>query len=94
VERVTFYSHASFIPTEVLRFSFEAHVYEIPERGDRNPAVVLQHSELSQPIDITVTLMTLEEAQTDPYDLTAFFENVTFEGTSATSESTIVHTLG
>ena len=78
----------------MLRFSFEADVYEIPERGDRNPAVVLQHSGLTQSVEVTVTLMTLEEAQTDPYDLTAFFEDVTFEGTNATSESTIVHTLG
>ena len=71
----------------MLRFSFEADVYEIPERGDRNPAVVLQHKVLSQFVEVTVTLMTLEEAQTDPYKLTPFFEDVIFEGTNATSES-------
>ena len=90
----TFHSRTSFNPTEVLRFSFDANEYEIPEGGDRNTAVDLEHNWLSQPVEVTVTLMTLEEAQTDPYDLTAFFEDVTFEGTNATSESIIVHTLG
>ena len=72
-----------------LRFNFKSDEYDIPESGDQRPAIVLEHSELSQPVEVTVTLMTLEQAQTDTYNLTAFFEDAIFEGTNATSKSTI-----
>ena len=74
-----------------MRFNFVSDEYDIPESGDQSPAIVLEHSELSQPVEVTVTLMTLEEAQTDPYDLSAFFEDITFEGTNATGVFFTMH---
>lgn len=58
-----------FNPTGVLRFNFRADKCDIPEVGDQNPTFVLEHSD-----GITVTLLTMDQVQIDPYSLSAFCE--------------------
>ena len=70
-----------------MRLRFSAGQYDIAEGRPQNPSILLLHSELTQSIEVTVAVMTLDEALAGPSNLSPYLEGLTLFGTNATSQS-------